>query len=50
VISRDALSPFAPDGLDPALAQLARRDLIEPAGGGWRFQVELIRRWFSSTD
>jgi hypothetical protein len=26
---------------------LARCELIEPADGGYRFQVELIRRWFA---
>jgi hypothetical protein len=29
-----------------SLAALARRDLIESTDGGYRFQVELIRRWF----
>jgi hypothetical protein len=28
-------------------ALLTRRELIEPANGGYRFQVELIRRWFA---
>jgi len=26
---------------------LARRELIEQIDGGYRFQVELIRRWFA---
>lgn len=34
--------------LDAVLLQLLRRDLIESAQGGYRFQVELIRRWFES--
>ena len=33
--------------LDQALDQLLRRELIEPFAGGYRFQVELIRRWFA---
>lgn len=37
-------------GLEPALDLLMRRDLIETANGGYRFQVELIRRWFAPTD
>jgi hypothetical protein len=36
-----------PAALDAALAQLLCRNLIEPADGGYRFQVELIRRWFA---
>jgi hypothetical protein len=30
-----------------ALALLLRRDLLESVDGGYRFQVELIRRWFT---
>ena len=29
------------------LAQLLRRDLLEPIEGGYRFQIELLRRWFA---
>jgi hypothetical protein len=29
------------------LALLLRRELIEVVAGGYRFQVELIRRWFA---
>ena len=36
-----------PDDLDRALGLLVRRELIEAAQGGYRFQVELIRRWFA---
>jgi hypothetical protein len=32
---------------DAALGTLTRRELIEPARGGYRCQVELIRRWFA---
>ena len=31
--------------VDQALRHLLRRDLIEPVDGGYRLQVELIRRW-----
>ncbi len=34
---------------EPALTQLLRRDLIETVDGGYRFQVELIRRWFAES-
>ena len=30
-----------------ALDLLTRRELIEAVDGGYRFQVELIRRWFA---
>ena len=36
-----------PAELDRTLDLLTRRELIEPADGGYRFQVELIRRWFA---
>jgi len=32
---------------EPTLAAVLRRDLIEPANDGYRFKIELIRRWFS---
>jgi len=32
--------------VDQALNQLLQRELIENLDGGYRFQVELIRRWF----
>jgi hypothetical protein len=37
------------DDLSQSLALLLRRDLIEATEGGYRFQVELIRRWFEQT-
>jgi hypothetical protein len=53
-----ANAPLAPDDLtrqtglpleqiEQTLLHLTRRELIEASGGGYRFQVELIRRWFS---
>jgi hypothetical protein len=33
-----------------ALYQLLRRDVVEPAGAVYRFQVELIRRWFAGAN
>jgi len=45
VVSREDLARQFPDELDRTLDLLTRRELIEPANGGYRFQVELIRRW-----
>ncbi|MEZ4731509.1 MAG: effector-associated domain EAD1-containing protein [Caldilineaceae bacterium] len=49
VLSRKALEKQAPpqNGFGHALDLLLQRDLIEPIGNGYRFQVELIRRWFA---
>ena len=48
VVSRAALAgqvePTA--DLDQMLARLVQRDLLEAVEEGYRFQVELIRRWF----
>ena len=47
MVSQEALARQFPDELDRTLDLLTRRELIEPANGGYRFQVELIRRWFA---
>ena len=39
-----------PTELDRVLAQLRQHELIETVEGGYRFQVELIRRWFVQVD
>ncbi len=46
---RQALVDFVPSllALEQALAALQQRELIEPVGDGYRFQVELVRRWFA---
>jgi hypothetical protein len=46
VVSRDTLARHPSDELDQTLTLLLQRDLIEAVDGGYRFQVELIRRWF----
>jgi hypothetical protein len=46
-IERSALARRFPQALDQVLALLTRRELIEVVDGGYCFQVELIRRWFS---
>ncbi len=50
LVSREALAAPAADKLDETLAALLRRDLIEAGEGGYRFQVELIRRWFEGRE
>ena len=49
-VSREMLvEQFAgSDELDSALKQALQRELIESTDKGYRFQVELIRRWFVS--
>ena len=48
-VGREALARQLPepDELDYTLNLLCRRELIESADRGYRFQVELIRRWFA---
>lgn len=50
IVSREAMAQVCepPDALDRTLALLSRRELIEVAEGGYRFQVELIRWWFET--
>lgn len=43
----EALGFDAPT-LAQAIAQLQQREIIEPTPTGWRFQVELMRRWFAA--
>ncbi len=47
-VTREQLSAHITDTeeLVQTLEALVRRELIEPEGTGYRFQVELIRRWF----
>jgi hypothetical protein len=46
---RAALAAAAPSdaALDDALKFLLHHDVLETADGGYRFQVELVRRWFA---
>lgn len=46
IVSRDKLDSLALPNLDQSLALLLQRDLLEVVNEGYRFQVELIRRWF----
>ena len=46
IADRAQLAQSCPDSIDETLKLLQQRELIEPIEGGYRFQVELIRRWF----
>jgi hypothetical protein len=50
VVDRTTLAQQCPESLEATLALLTRRELIEAVDGGYRLQVELIRRWFSQED
>ena len=45
--ARTQLAEVSPTDLDITLKRLLQRELIEPVDNGYRFQVELIRRWFA---
>jgi hypothetical protein len=47
IVSRATLMQQLPENLDSTLILLTNRELIEQVNGGFRFQVELIRRWFA---
>jgi hypothetical protein len=47
MVNRETLNREISNELDRSLIQLIRRELIEPIRDGYRFQVELIRRWFA---
>jgi hypothetical protein len=48
IVSRPTILQHFPDKYD-ALNLLLQRELIEEVSEGYRFQVELIRRWFASS-
>jgi hypothetical protein len=50
VVGRETLTRQFPDDVDHARDLLLRRELIEQVDQGYRFQVELIRRWFAERD
>jgi hypothetical protein len=47
ILSYQTLAERFPNDLESTLALLLRRELIEKANDGYRFQVEMIRRWFA---
>jgi hypothetical protein len=49
LIPTETLNRQFPTHLAETLPLLTRRQLIEPAGSGYCFQVELIRRWFAQS-
>jgi len=46
-VSQTALASQFSDHWAKAINLLSKRELIEPTNSGYRFQVELIRRWFT---
>ncbi len=46
IMSEQTLRTQFPDEFEATLANLLQRELIEPLGDGYCFQVELIRQWF----
>jgi hypothetical protein len=47
IVPEDRLSREYQGDLEAALSPLLRRDVLERVDGGYRVQVELIRRWFA---
>jgi len=47
IVRRKTISQRFPDECDRSLNLLLQRELIEETDNGYRFQVELIRRWFT---
>lgn len=47
VVGQKELLAHDPENFETALANLLQRELVEPFKDGYRFQVELIRRWFA---
>ncbi len=48
VVGSAGLPAHALADADASLRRLIQHELIEPIGDGYRFQVELIRRWFAT--
>ncbi len=48
VVERHVLARTCPRALEQTLAVLVQREVLEPVASGYRFQVELVRRWFAS--
>jgi len=48
-VPREVLVAFVPSlmALEEALITLQNRELIQATAGGYRFQVDLVRRWFA---
>ncbi|HET9221485.1 MAG TPA: AAA family ATPase, partial [Roseiflexaceae bacterium] len=50
IVDRTAIEREFPEAIGDVLQLLLRRDLIEMVPDGYRFQVELVRRWFAQLD
>ncbi|EIJ42182.1 ATPase [Beggiatoa alba B18LD] len=44
--TEELAKPYTLEVFTPALQNLLQRELLEPLGKGYRFQVEMVRRWF----
>ena len=49
LIDAEFIEQHSPHQTEQTFKSLLRRDLIEKSGGCYRFQVEMIRRWFIAT-
>lgn len=47
VVDTEVLRTQCEGDFNACIANLCQRELIEPLGNGYKFEVELIRRWFS---
>jgi hypothetical protein len=50
VTERDDLGRRFPENLEKTIDLLLTRDIVERTGPGYRFQVEMIRRWFARSE
>ena len=50
IVRQKNLTHICPNTIKQTIDLLLKREFIEYAEGGFRFQVELIRRWFTNTD
>ena len=50
IAAPELLAEYAPETPEAAIKNLLHRELIETVNGGYRFQVELIRRWFLASN
>ncbi|MCP4697358.1 MAG: MFS transporter [Gammaproteobacteria bacterium] len=50
IAAPELLAKYAPETPEAGIKNLLRHELIETVNGGYRFQVELIRRWFLTSN
>jgi hypothetical protein len=42
------LTAGSTEGVADVLRRLLRREILEQTDGGYRFQIEMVRRWFAT--